>query len=80
MPANEDTLSAIHELMAQTILAKLKNKEPILPAEMGHIIRFLKDNNIESMPGANKKINDIVDQLPPRFDDDGDDNVIRMAR
>jgi len=79
MAANETTLGLIHDLLANKILAKLKNGDPIEPAEMGHIIRFLKDNGIEADAKSNRKLQEITDRLPT-FDEDGDDNVIQMAR
>lgn len=79
MPAKEDTLSQIHELLAQdmkSFLEKVKTeKRNLSPQEWTAIAKFLKDNGIESLPETNKAIRSIAEKLP--FDDD-DNNVIPM--
>lgn len=51
LAANEDKLGLIHDLTADYIKSRLehakKTSEPIPPAELGAITKFLKDNNIE---------------------------------
>ena len=51
LAAKEDKLGLIHDLTAEYFLGRLKQAletgEPIPPAELGAITKFLRDNNIE---------------------------------
>ena len=51
LAAKEDKLGLIHDLTAEYCLGRLKQAlethEPIPPAELGAITKFLKDNGIE---------------------------------
>lgn len=62
MAADKETLHAIHEKVAQAYLALLTQMEgkcphcageihqPLNPAVLGHINKFLAENNIEALP------------------------------
>jgi hypothetical protein len=66
MAADQKTLNAIHEKLAEKLLAEL-DAEQVNPAVYGQIIKFLKDNNIEalSVPGSNlDKIKNKLHLLP----------------
>ena len=51
LSAKEDKLGVIHDLTAEYCLSRLRQAlgagEPIPPAELGAITKFLKDNGIE---------------------------------
>lgn len=64
MAADQQTLHEIHNRIAKAFLAMLEQMEgrcphcsgeihqPINPAVLGHIVKFLKENNIEALPVA----------------------------
>lgn len=56
--ASEEMLALIHTLTAEKLLARLRSDEPLSPAEINAITKFLKDNGItasfeEGTPHAN---------------------------
>ena len=56
--ASEEMLALIHTLTAEKLLARLRSDEPLSPAEINAITKFLKDNDItasfeEGTPHAN---------------------------
>ena len=79
MPANDQTMSDIHEVVAKAILSDLHSLDPdIRHKAISEAIRFLKDNGIESLRGTNKTINKISSSLP--FSDDEDDGHIPFPK
>lgn len=44
--ASEKILALIHTLTAEKLLARLQSEEPLTPAEINAISKFLKDNEI----------------------------------
>lgn len=44
--ASEKVLALIHTLTAEKLLARLRSEEPLTPAEINAISKFLKDNEI----------------------------------
>lgn len=74
LAATEDTLGSIHELTAeyckQRLEAALETGEPIPPAELGAITKFLKDNNIEcTKKDMEEKFSDIIKLAAPDYED-----------
>ena len=67
LAASEDKLGSIHELTAeyckQRLEAALETGEPIPPAELGAITKFLKDKDME------EKFGDIIKLAAPDYED-----------
>ena len=61
---NSDKLSELHDLIADKFLDILKKDEPPTAAELGVMIKFLKDNGIESAPVEGAKTTKIAKILP----------------
>lgn len=49
MAADLKILQQIHDKLAQDFLSQLESGLPLHPAMYGHMIKFLKDNNIEAL-------------------------------
>jgi hypothetical protein len=60
--ATEDKLSDLHNLVADTIAAKLRSGD-FKPADLMAAIKFLKDNNIECSPEQSQPMQSILDSL-----------------
>lgn len=72
--ALKETLEELHGQLAETLLAEVKNSEadPKGRAAVLNVARqFLKDNGIESLPGANKTVSSLAAVLP--FPEPGED-------
>ena len=72
--ATEDFVAGIHELTARYIKDRLeramKGDEPLPPAELGAIIKFLKDNGVECTANdMQKKFGKIIEFGSPNFDE-----------
>lgn len=74
LAATEDKLGSIHELTAeyckQRLEAALATGEPIPPAELGAITKFLKDNNIEcTRQDMQEKFGKIITLQAPEYEE-----------
>ena len=70
--ATETDLSLIHsltaDLMKQRLLSALETGEPLPPAELAAITKFLKDNNIQCTKGdMEKKFGKVLEMKLPEF-------------
>lgn len=73
LSAKEDKLGLIHDLTAEYCLNRLKTSletgEPIPPAELGAITKFLKDNGIECVKeDMEKRFGPILLQNAPSYE------------
>ena len=71
--ASEDTLSILHSLTAEYIRKRLElalnGDEPLPPAELSAIAKFLKDNNIEcTVDDMQERFGEIIRLDIPKFD------------
>lgn len=74
LAAGEDKLGLIHDLTAEYIKNRLeqaqKTGEPIPPAELGAITKFLKDNGIEcTKKDMNEKFGNIIALEVPQYEE-----------
>lgn len=54
--ATTDLLEQIHQLLAQAMLDKLKDKDaPAEARDWAVIVKFLKDNNIDALAGESEE-------------------------
>ena len=72
--ATEQKLSALHgltaDLMQKRLQAALDGEIEIPPAELGAIIKFLKDNGIECVKDdLNNKFGKVLQLIPPTYDE-----------
>ena len=72
--ATEQKLSALHgltaDLMQKRLQAALDGEIEIPPAELGAIIKFLKDNGIECVKDdLNNKFSKVLQLIPPTYDE-----------
>lgn len=72
-PASEKDLANIHALTADLMKQRLKSAidtgEPLPPAELGAITKFLKDNGIECVrEDLEEKFGDVLQLEPPSFE------------
>jgi hypothetical protein len=94
MRASEETMDKIHELLAQDMLKRIRDGEPVLvgkgeeqrierlppsAATLNVIRQFLKDNHIEGIPAKESPLGKLVDSLPD-YDEDEATNVVRLGR
>lgn len=59
----KETLSTLHEQLAQTLLDKVRSGEATA-AELNVARQFLKDNNIDNIPKDGGPMKSLVDELP----------------
>lgn len=78
MSATEDTLGLLHEMTAQALMDVIKNGVPIVNKETGEVegyapapapyiaaaIKFLKDNDIGSLPTEDNALGELAKSLP----------------
>lgn len=74
LAAKEDTLGVIHELTAQYCKTRLQQaletNEPIPPAELGAITKFLRDNSIEcTKSDMEEKFGELLRLPVPAFEE-----------
>lgn len=66
--ASIDTLASLHDLLATSLTTELKKYtdkgEPIPPALLAQIIKFLKDNGIEAKEAEGNPLDDLTHNLP----------------
>ena len=72
--ATEQKLSALHgltaDLMQKRLQAALDGEIEIPPAELGAIIKFLKDNGIECVKDdLTNKFGKVLELIPPTYDE-----------
>lgn len=72
--ATEQKLSALHgltaDLMQKRLQAALDGEIEIPPAELGAIIKFLKDNGIECVKDdLTNKFGKVLELIPPDYDE-----------
>lgn len=71
MAANEEILSKIHKLMWEQIAARLEAGETLTAAEIGQIMKGLKDNGINCDGMRNPAVGRAAEYLPfPTQDED----------
>lgn len=79
--ATEEALGALHGLLAETLTAQLvaarESGEPIPPALLGQVIKFLKDNGVDAPAATSAKLDRLANALP---DIDELDNVVSFKR
>ena len=85
MAALEEALGVLHEITAEKLTAIIRDGVPIVNRETGEIegygpapapyiaaaIKFLKDNNIESLPTEDAATTKLAQTLPNFTDEDG---------
>ena len=71
--ADEITLGALHEAVAQDLLKRVASGEAT-PAELNAAIKFLQNNHIEAIATEDNTLGKLAASLPT-FDDDGEDYV-----
>jgi hypothetical protein len=59
----EQTLSTLHNAVAQELLDRVQSGEA-KPADMSNAIKFLKDNNIDAMPVQGSPLEGLLGALP----------------
>lgn len=74
LAAAEDKLGLIHDLTAEYIKSRLEQAratgEPIPPAELGAITKFLKDNAIEcTRKDMEEKFGEIIKLKVPEYEE-----------
>jgi len=66
--ATVDVLAGLHDLLATSLRTDLKRyidaEEPVPPALLAQIIKFLKDNGIEAKEAAGSPLDDLTSTLP----------------
>ena len=72
--ATEEKMSELHgltaDLMQKRLQAALDGEIEIPPAELGAIIKFLKDNGIECVKDdLNNKFGKVLQLIPPTYDE-----------
>ena len=72
--ATETKMSELHgltaDLMQKRLQAALDGEIEIPPAELGAIIKFLKDNGIECVKDdLNNKFGKVLQLIPPTYDE-----------
>ena len=63
MSSTHETLSTLHTAVAQELLDRIKSGEA-KPADLAVAVKFLKDNNIESLPVDNTPFKSLIDAIP----------------
>lgn len=67
MRATEELLDQLHGLLAEAMLEQLKtyttNDEEIPSAFLGQVIKFLKENGIDTPGGDSSRVDAILDEL-----------------
>jgi hypothetical protein len=62
------TLEDLHELLAKTLLDKIKDPE-VKSADLNVARQFLKDNNIDCIPRQGNSIGKLAEELPFKLED-----------
>lgn len=62
------TLEDLHELLAKTLLDKIKDPE-VKSADLNVARQFLKDNNIDCIPREGNSIGKLAEELPFKLED-----------
>ena len=79
--ATEDTLGALHGLIADTYAEQIKALvaagEPVPPALLTSAAKFLKDNGVDAPASTSKKLDRLAQTLPSM---DDLDNVVGFPR
>lgn len=70
MAANNDTMAAIHEAVAQELLRLIKSGEA-KSSDLSVAVKFLKDNGIEAIAAQDSPLANLAASLPT-FDEDVD--------
>lgn len=65
--ATEETLSYLHELVAQSFIDKIKSGEAT-SADLSAAIKFLKDNGINCVATENDSMQEVLNNLPSHSD------------
>jgi len=82
-PAGQDELSSLHQVVAKSLKERILSGQATA-ADMQAAIKFLKDNGIDCMTGANEDVGSLAETMQfPYGGDDGDDdegNVVPFSR
>lgn len=70
MAANNDTMAAIHEAVAQELLRLIKSGDA-KSSDLSVAVKFLKDNGIEAIAAQDSPLANLAASLPT-FDEDVD--------
>jgi len=62
------TLEDLHELLAKTLLDKIRDPE-VKSADLNVARQFLKDNNIDCIPKSGNTIGKLAEELPFKLSD-----------
>jgi hypothetical protein len=62
------TLEDLHELLAKTLLDKIRDPE-VKSADLNVARQFLKDNNIDCIPKQGNSIGKLAEELPFKMED-----------
>lgn len=78
--ATESSLSELHGLLAEVLLAKLRTGN-LEKGDLNVIRQFLRDNGIDCYGHSNETMTSIASELPKFSDEDDEiDNVIPLAK
>lgn len=61
---DQSKLSELQNLILDQLLVLLKDPETCTPGMIQAALRFLADNEIESLPKAGDRLNELKDSLP----------------
>lgn len=78
--ATDDVFDALHALTAETLMEEVRayreRKEPVPPALIAQVLKFMKDNGIDS-PQRAQNVKDSLANTLPTFDDVADNHDAR---
>jgi len=63
MSASNDILNALHEAVAEDLLAKVKSGEA-KSSDLAVAVKFLKDNGVEALATDGSHLGNLLDSLP----------------
>ncbi|WPM81384.1 hypothetical protein R5W60_06830 [Brucella pseudintermedia] len=74
MKTDKSALEKLFDAFADELKDQLNGEEPVPAATLNVIRQFLKDQNVNTVPGKNDKLNDIANSLPFSGEEHGDDD------
>ncbi|MRN79450.1 MULTISPECIES: hypothetical protein [unclassified Brucella] len=64
MKTDKSALEKLFDAFADELKGQLAGDEPVPAATLNVIRQFLKDQNVNTVPGQNDKLNEIANSLP----------------
>lgn len=77
--ATETELSTLHQVVAEALKERISNKDICTAADLNAAIKFLKDNNIQATPEANKHLGELQEELEKQGVEPADDAELQRA-